>query len=104
MSTSMKHNMNVGGAIRAIVATLALATAVGGMSTAIARADGYDRGHEDRGRHAQRGHQQWHGERESRGYVYERPRAYSYAPPPVYYYEPPPPPPVIDFVFPLHLR
>jgi hypothetical protein len=106
METSTKRNPRLSGAIRTIVVALALTTALGGMSTAIARGDGDgdDRGHEDRGRHDQRWHRERHGEGEYRGYVYERPRNYYYAPPPVDYYRPPPPSPAIEFVFPLHFR
>ena len=99
MENSTKHNPRTGGAARTIVAALALATAIGGMSSVIARADSDDRRHEDRGHHVRHRHI----EPVYRGYVYERPRAY-YAPPPVDYYQPPQPSPGINFVFPLHIR
>lgn len=98
MKTLTKRNPRVSGAVRTMVATVALAIALGGITTAVARADD-DRGHDDRGRHEERRHQ----EREHRDYVYHRPGVY-YAPPPVQYYAPPAPSPVIDFVFPLHIR
>jgi len=112
METLTKRNLRRNSAARGMAAALALATALGGMSTAIARAD--DRGHaEDRQGQDQRGRQQQHVVRQHvvqqhyapqhRGYVYERPRDYDRAPPPVDYYQPQPPP-AVDFVFPLYLR
>jgi hypothetical protein len=92
METPTKRKQKPAGSARTLAVVLALATAVGGMSSVTARAD-------DRGRHVEHRHYA-HGRG---GYVYERPQAY-YAPPPVDYYQPPPPSPAIDFVFPLHIR
>jgi len=109
MEPSTKRNLRRRGGARTMVAALALATVLGGMSTVIARAAGDDRRYEDRQDRDQRGHQQpqrrvvQHSERYHRGYAYEHPREYHHAPPPVEYYQPAPPP-AIDFVFPFHLR
>ena len=91
------RNPKRNGTVRSIATALAIATALSGVGTTLARAA--DRGHDDRGRgveqrHVARGHQR---------YAYQSPQAY-YAPPPVDYYQPPPPSPGIDFVFPLYIR
>jgi|SRR5580658_7479974 hypothetical protein len=103
---NLKRNLRRNGAARRMAVALALATALGGMSTTLARAD--DRGHaEDRQGQEQRGRQQQHVVQhhapQHRGYVYERPHDYGRAPPPVDYYQPQPPP-ALDFVFPLYVR
>ena len=129
METSTKRNLRRNGGARTMVAALALATALGGMSAVIARADdrgrSEDQGHADRGRSEDQGHadrgrgedRQGHDQRgrqrhqvvqrrdapQHRGYVYQRPYDYDRAPPPVSYYQPQPPP-AVDFVFPLYLR
>jgi hypothetical protein len=94
------------------VVALAFAVVIGGVSTAPARAQGFDenrgremhRDHDNREHYRQhdhhRDHHRDHNEYESRSYG--RP-AYVYSPPPVYY-APPPGPPIIDFVFPLRFR
>ena len=107
METSTKRNLRRNGAARRMAVALAFATALGGMSTTLARAD--DRGHAgDRQGQEQRGRPQQHvvqrhNAPQHRGYVYERPHDYGRAPPPVDYYQPQPPP-ALDFVFPLYVR
>ncbi len=98
METSQKYDLGLGAAVRTVMATLAVATMLGGMSTGTARAD--DRDHWDRGRHEEhrdRDHDRWRHEHR----VYERPQGYYVAPPPVVYEESEP---GINFVFPLHIR
>ena len=108
METSQKHDLRLGAAVRTVMATLALATMLGGMGTGIAQAD--ERGHwdhgrqDDGGRHDDRGRhdaRREHRRHERPGYVVEQPRAYYVAPPPVVYEAPEP---GINFVFPLNIR
>jgi hypothetical protein len=101
METSTKRNLIRNGAARRMAVALTLATALGGMSTTLARAD--DRGHAGDQRGRQQRHVVQHHPPQHRGYVYERPHDYNRAPPPVDYYQPQPPP-AIDFVFPLYVR